>query len=183
MPPEFGAIKRANIIRDPDSFKRNLNVYILAENANGKLTTAPQTLKNNLKTWLNTNKMINDTIDILDAKIVNLGIEFEIFSRSAMNKYSALERATDALGKYYTTTYFDIGESFNVTEVYKILNATAGVTDTTRVKITRKDSLDHSSTFMDIEENMTPDGRAIKCPDNVIFEIKFPRLDIRGTVK
>jgi len=183
MSGQFGSVKRCHITQDADSFRRNLNIYVISENHRGELINTSSTIKGNTKVWLSRYKMINDTIDILDAKIVNLGIEFEIFSRSAMNKYSALERATDALGKYYTTTYFDIGESFNVTEVYKILNATAGVTDTTRVKITRKDSLDHSSTFMDIEENMTPDGRAIKCPDNVIFEIKFPRSDIRGTVK
>ena len=127
--------------------------------------------------------MVNDTVDILDAKIVNLGIEFEIFSVSAANKYDILESATTALGAYYNQVYQDIGENFNITEVYTVLNSVSGVTDTTRVKIVRKDSLDHSATFMDMEENMTPDGRAIMCPDNVIFEIKFPRADIRGTVR
>ncbi len=40
MPPNFGAIKRAMVVRDDDSFKRNLNVYVIAEGANGKLAQA-----------------------------------------------------------------------------------------------------------------------------------------------
>ncbi len=31
MPSKFGKIKRAKIIRDQDSFKRNLNLYVLSE--------------------------------------------------------------------------------------------------------------------------------------------------------
>jgi len=183
MTGQFGSVKRCNITQDSDSFRRNLNVYVISEDINTLLTKTPKTVKDNIKTWLNQYKMVNDTIDILDAKIVNLGIEFEIFSRSASNKFHVLESAMETLESFYSRNYFDIGESFKITEVYTILNAVPGVTDTTRVKIVRKDTLDHSSTYMDIEDNMTPDGRAIKCPDNVIFEIKFPRLDIRGTVK
>ncbi len=37
MPPKFGAIKRASIEQDTDSFKRNLNVYVLSQNNSGFL--------------------------------------------------------------------------------------------------------------------------------------------------
>ena len=69
MPPQFGAIKRVRILRDENSFKRNLNIYIISEDSDGYLTAPNSSIKKNLKTWLQTNKMINDTIDILDAKI------------------------------------------------------------------------------------------------------------------
>ena len=78
MPARFGSIKRANIVQDPDSAKRNLNLYMLAEDVSGDFTPASTTLKRNLKVWINQYKMINDTIDILDAKIVNVGVQFEI---------------------------------------------------------------------------------------------------------
>jgi hypothetical protein len=32
MPKKFGSIKRANVIRDAHSYKRNLNIYIVSEN-------------------------------------------------------------------------------------------------------------------------------------------------------
>ena len=79
------------VLRDFDSFKRNLNVYILSEDANNNLLVANSTLKSNIKTWLNQYKMINDTIDILDGHVVNIGIEFEIVSNIENNKYEILQ--------------------------------------------------------------------------------------------
>ena len=80
MPSEFGSIKRCHMVRDQDSLKRNLNMYVLAESTTGRLETASSALKDNLKIWLNRYRMVNDTLDILDAKVVNIGIEFEVVS-------------------------------------------------------------------------------------------------------
>jgi len=183
MSGQFGSIKRCSLTQDADSFKRNINIYVISESIEGKLIRTPSTIKRNAKTWLNNYKMINDTIDILDAKIVNIGIEFEIFTRTDTNKSSILERALIVLTNFYEEQYYDIGENFRITDIYKILNAVSGVIDTTKVRIVRKTGLEYSTTFMDIEDNRTPDGRLIKCPENVIFEIKFPRRDMIGTVK
>jgi len=57
MPERFGMVKRVNVIQDNRSFKRNLNLYIVSEDNDGKLIQSNQSLKNNLKTWLNKNKM------------------------------------------------------------------------------------------------------------------------------
>ena len=35
-------------------------------------------IKENLKTWLNRHRMVNDTVDVLDARIINFGINFEV---------------------------------------------------------------------------------------------------------
>ena len=76
MPAKFGAIKRAACVRDFDEFKRNLNIYVISENSSGKLTAANETLKVNLKNWLAQYKMVNDTLDLLDATIVNFKIDY-----------------------------------------------------------------------------------------------------------
>ena len=65
MHPKFGSIKRCAIYQDPDSLKRNLNLYIIAEDRRGYLTTSNDTIKRNLKTGLMNYKLIKDTIDIL----------------------------------------------------------------------------------------------------------------------
>ena len=78
MPRKFGSIKRCSIQKDPDSQKRNLNAYVISENTLGKLTPTNDTIKKNLKVWLNNYRMINDTIDILDPFIINFGINFVI---------------------------------------------------------------------------------------------------------
>lgn len=78
LPAKFGSIKRCCVQQDPDSQKRNLNLYVLSEDSFGKFTQTNATIKNNLKIWLNQHRMINDTIDILDPFIINLGIDFVI---------------------------------------------------------------------------------------------------------
>jgi|ETNvirenome_6_85_1030632.scaffolds.fasta_scaffold01001_3 hypothetical protein len=183
LPAQFGAIKKCHVIRDVDSFKRNLNLYILSEDANTKLIKANDTLKQNLKTWVNRYKMINDTVDILDAEIVNIGIEFEIVSHSAANKFDTLEVASRALRQRIKEKVLSIGESFSITEIYSTLNRVRGVADTVNVKIVKKDASNYSQIGFSIDEFTSPDGRYVAIPQNAIFEVKFPELDIKGTVK
>jgi len=59
MPPRFGSVKRAKIVRDQDSFKRNLNLYLLSEDADKNFIASSSILKNNVKVWINQYRMIN----------------------------------------------------------------------------------------------------------------------------
>ena len=181
MPSEFGSIKRCRLVRDQDSLKRNLNMYVLAESIAGNLETANSALKDNLKIWLNRYRMINDTVDILDAKVVNIGIDFEVVSVRE-NKFDVIEAATAALRKEYNRSFF-IGERFSITEVYSVLNSVRGVADVTNVKVKVKSGGRYAQTGFNIERQTSPDGRYIAVPDNVALEIKYPKTDIRGGVK
>jgi hypothetical protein len=182
MPPEFGAIKKCHIIRDVDSFKRNLNLYILSESYDGKFIKANDSLKRNLKVWINRHKMINDTIDILDAEIVNIGIEFNLVSKVASNKFEVLEVATSALRNKYFNYVFDIGEPIFITDIYQTLNRVPGVADTLDVKILQKSNSAYSQIAYDVDYFTSPDGRYVAIPQNAAYEVKFTLLDIKGTV-
>ena len=69
MPQNFGSVKRAAIFRDDDDYRRNMNMYVISESTDGTLEKSNSVLKKNLKTWLNSVRMVNDSIDILDANI------------------------------------------------------------------------------------------------------------------
>jgi hypothetical protein len=183
MPSYLGAVKRCRVIRDQDSLKRNLNIYTISENATGKLIQTNSAIKENLKIHLNRYRMINDTVDILDAKIVNIGIEFSVVSSEAVNKYEVLDSTILALRRKYETTQMFIGERFYLTDVYTELNKVRGVVDTKDVKLVNKTSGNYSTSFINIDKYMSLDGRYLSVPDNVILEIKFPKIDIKGTVK
>ena len=185
MPRRFGSIYKCNLVQDLDSFKRNLNIYILAQNEFSQATQANSALKRNIKTWINKYKMINDSIDILDAEIVNIGIHFEVVSHFASNKYEVLELALATLKEKLRrpTRSYEIGEPFYITDVYSILNRVRGVSDVTNVKIVQKTSSEYSQTAFDIYEFTSADGRLITIPENAVFEIKFPNRDIIGSVK
>ena len=62
--------------------------------------------------------MINDTIDILDAKIVNLEIFLDIEASPERNKYEVLQTAIDAIKFENLNTKYDIGEPFRVSDIF-----------------------------------------------------------------
>ena len=183
MPPKFGSVKRARITQDKDSFKRNLNLYVISEDENGNLTESTISLKNNLKTWLSGYKMINDTIDILDAKVVNLEIYIDIVADDDRNKYVILQNAIDAIKFENLNSKYDIGEPFRISDVFKTLKNVDGVLDIVKIDVKRKQGSLYSTFSYDIKSNTSPDGRLILAGDDIIFEIKYPDSDIVGTVR
>ena len=161
--------------------KRNLNLYVLGEDSNGHLSSANNTVKNNLKTWLAQYKMMNDTIDIIDGKIINIQIEYTVVATHDSNKYDVLQATQDMLkAKYANPTY--IGEPFYISEIQTALNKVEGVSDVKRVKVTQNVGGNYSDYRFNIAANTSPDGRYIIMPHNVAFEIKFPDSDIKGTI-
>jgi hypothetical protein len=181
MPPEFGSVKRASIVRDYDSFKRNINIYVISEDSAGTLVNTNQVIKENIKVWLNKNKMVNDTVDILDAKIVNLSIKFSVVSDIEADNSQVLRNCISALEREYSKTKF-IGEAFFISDIYTILKNVQGVNDVKSVKVEQKNGLDYSDIFFDLNRFMSRDGRYIEAPKNVIFEIRFPNSDIYGEI-
>ena len=182
MPPKFGSIKRVSTQKDPDSQKRNLNIYVVSEDSFGKLTKTNSTIKRNLKVWLNQHRMINDTIDILDPFIINLGIEFVIKAMPGADKYLALDACVDALREHYGECPF-IGEPLYLSDVYSALKNAPGVLDVVTAKFVNKTGTNYSSATIDINRNMSPDGDYLMIPLNAVAEIKFPETDIKGKVR
>jgi len=182
MPPQFGAIKRCSIKQDHDSFKRNLNLYVISEGSGGNLVTTNNVIKENLKMWLNNYKMMNDTIDILDANVINIGIDFHVQGSLEYSKEEILMNCLRALRSKYKFT-FELGEPFSIAKVYQILNATKGVEDTVDVRISHKVGITYSNIPFNIKDNTDASGRYLAIPDDYIFEIRYGTSDIQGVVQ
>jgi len=181
MPTKFGSVKRANITQDKDSFKRNLNLYVVSENIDGNLTTATSTIKENLKVWINQYKMINDTIDVLDGQIVNFSIRYKVLGSLEYNQTEVLQSCNDALKQLYSTKLL-FGTPFYISDIYKTLNDLDQVIDTQDVEIVQKFGADYSNVFFDIDAATTADGRFIVIPENIVLELKNPDENIIGVV-
>jgi hypothetical protein len=182
LPAKFGSIKRCSVQKDPDSLKRNLNLYVISEDQVGKLTATNTTIKNNLKTWLNHYRMLNDTIDILDPYIINIGIDFVVKPASGVDKFILLDSCITALANKYSTAFY-IGEHFNISDVYQELKNVKGVLDVIKVKLTNKTGTVYSGVAIDINSNLSPEGSMLIAPNNTIFEIKYPATDIKGKIR
>ena len=182
MPSNFGSIKRCSVQKDPDSQKRNLNVYVISESPERKLEQTNNVIKENIKTWLNHYRMINDTVDILDTFIINVGINFVVKPETNTDKFKVLNDCVEALAKEFATPLF-IGESISLSQIFNILNNVTGVNDAVKVQFTNKNSANYSNVIFSISENMSPDGDMLVCPKNAIFELKFPEVDIKGKLR
>jgi len=182
MAPQFGSIKRCSVQKDTASLKRNLNMYVISEDVYGKLIKTNSTIKNNLKTWLNNYRMINDTVDIQDAYVINLGLDFSISVLSAGNKEMAMAQALATLRSYLTRGYY-IGEQFSISQIYSLLKSVPSVLDVKALRIFAKTGAQYSNIAFSVNQNTSPDGSYIICPKNAIFEIKYPQVDIKGKAR
>ena len=182
MPAKFGMIKRVAIAKDPDEFKRNVNIYVMSENSSGKFALANTSLKNNLKNWLLQYKMISDTIDILDAEIVNFDVSYEVMIDLNANRFEVINSCNQRLTNKFSTKY-DIGEPIRITEIYKALQGTNGVIDVTSVEIGLKSGGIYSESNYDFDASLSQDGRMIEAEPSIVFELKYPNIDIKGSIR
>lgn len=182
MPSKFGKVKRANVVRDVDSLKRNLNVYLLSENSNGDLIEPNGNLKENTRVWLNKYRMINDTVDVLDGKVINIGIKFKVLPALDINRYELLDACIQKLKDEYINIKFNIGEAVYISQIYKLLNEVPGVVDTTEVELVNNFGGIYSNYVFDIDSNLSDDGRFLVLPQNAAAEVLLPDVDIIGAV-
>lgn len=181
MPAKFGSVARCNIVRDANSIKRNLNLYLVSEDPSGYLMTTNNTIKENLKTWLSRVKMINDTIDILDTRIINIGIRFSVKATQQDNKYIALSDGIKAIKDKFNKK-FEIGEPIYITDVQTALQSVSSIADVKKITIFNRTGGVYSDISYNIDMNKSADGRYVTLPEDHIFEIKNPNADIIGTV-
>ena len=183
MPGKFGKIKRAKLVRDHDSFKRNLNLYVISEDADGNLSSSNQVLKNNVKTWLNQYKMVNDTIDILDSRVINIAIKFIAVVNMDQDKFEALNAAINSVESIFKEK-LDIGQPIYFTKIYDNLNQLDEIVDVVDVDIELAGPGGlYSSYSLDLNDYISSDGRILYAPENAVYELKYPELDIRGTIR
>ena len=130
---------------------------------------------------MNDYRMMNDTLDILDAYVIDLGIQFQIRPQLGADKYSLLDAAIVTLQAKFQTKFY-IGEPLYISDIYSELNKVTGILDVTNVKITNKIGAQYAATEFDVNSNLSPDGSYVICPNNCIFQIKFPLVDIKGKI-
>jgi phage-related baseplate assembly protein len=183
MPSRFGAIKRVRAVKDIDSFKKNINLYLVSEDVNGALTVPTINIKKNVKTWLDNSKSVADTVDLMDAKILNLKINFSIVGSPDKSKSETLNSALVALRNYYSRKP-EIGEPFLVNNILSVLKKVDGVLDVKDITITSATGNNYARTPLQVNTStsMITYNPIINIPLNVIWEVKYPSIDISGVI-
>jgi hypothetical protein len=196
LPQKYGSIAKAYITKDTqltaDSVFNSdripndlaLNFYVLGYDGNNHLTTINAATKENLKTYLNYHRMLTDAINIKDAYIINIGIEFDIITMPDQNGNQVILKCIDRLKKYFDTKRWQINQPIIISNIYTELDKVEGVQTVVSVKFTNfhDETLGYSKHAYDIHL-ATKDGIIFPSLDPSIFEIRFPDNDIIGRVK
>jgi hypothetical protein len=184
MPSRYGSITKA-WTQKPTAGDANvtLDIYVLSSDINGKLTTASETIKQNLKTYLNQYRMIGDSLAIKDAFILNFAVDFEIVTYPNFNNNAVLQTCIQALQLYFNTNRWQINQPIIVPDLYVMLDALDGVQTVKKVTITNKAG--YNSGYSEYAYDMNganQNGTIFPSLDPSIFELKYPNTDIKGRV-
>ena len=126
--------------------------------------------------------MINDTIDILDARIINIRINFAAVVDYSQDKVEALNVALTEIENMFSQR-LDIGQPIYISKIYDILNNLDEIVDVTNVQITNESGGRYSDQILNLKEYISADGRILYAPENTVYELKYPNLDIKGTIR
>jgi hypothetical protein len=194
MPPKFGSVSKTYIVPDDQIVQQELidrrvpnplalNMYVLGYNSSKQLTQLNQAIKENLKTYLNYYRILTDAINIKDAFIINIGVEFEISVLSNYNSNEVLLKCIETLKTYFDPDVWQINQPIVKSDIMNVLANVQGVQNIINIQITNlfDTTLNYSGNIYDID-TATKNGVIYPSLDPSIFEIKFPNQDIRGRV-
>jgi hypothetical protein len=188
MPSDYGVVSKA-FIEQPKltdqqvSTIETLNLYVLSLNAAGQLDYAGNTLKNNLRTYLSQYRMIGDNIEIRDAFIINIGVDFEIIVLPEYNNSEVLLACIAALQTYFNTNNWQLNQPIFLRDLYILLDKIKGVQSVKNILISNKagTTSGYSQYAYDIT-GAIQNNVIYPSLDPSIFEVKYPNLDIKGKV-
>jgi hypothetical protein len=188
MPSEYGAISKAYIEQpkltdNQVSTIETLCLYVLSLNSSGQLDYANTTLKNNLRTYLSQYRMIGDNIEIRDAYIINIGVNFEIIVLPEYNNNEVLLSCISSIQSYFLIDKWQLNQPIMIRDLYILLDKIKGVQTVKNVSIVNKagTATGYSQYAYDIE-GATQNQVIYPSLDPSVFELKYPNQDIKGKV-
>ena len=194
MPPQFGSIAKAYITQDdqisPYTNEPNripnplaLNLYTLGYNQNKKLSLLNKATKTNLATYLEQHRMLTDAINIKDAFIINIALDFEITTFKNYSNERVLLQCITELKNYFNIDKWQINQPIIISDIKNLIGAVDGVQTVETVEFTNKNGTVNGYSQYIYPINLATRNEVLyPSLDPSIFEIKFPDKDIKGRV-
>ena len=190
MPAKYGSVSKAFIVKDSSlgisQTKDEINplasnLYILGYDRNKKLIDINSATKHNLITYLSYYKTLTDSVNIKDAFVINIGLEFEISTYKNTNNQKVLLDCITNLKNYFNIDKWQINQPIIKSEILNIIAGVQGVQSVLEVTYTNKVGGQYSRFKYDLDQATK---REIIYPslDPSIFEVKYPNTDIKGKI-
>ena len=207
LPPKYGNIAKVYMIQDEQvaatgqneadpTFQPNplaLNMYMLGYDNNKKLVKLNNAVKENIKTYLTQYRMMTDAVQLKDAWVCNIGIEFAIYTKRGFNKNEVLLGCVDRLKAYFNIERWQINQPIIIADIASEILATEGVATVVKpfensvelIQVKNRWGTIGGKSYSDnIYDVTSATFNSVVYPsvDPAIFEIKYPVTDIRGRV-
>jgi hypothetical protein len=183
LPSNFGRVFRAGIRSNPNN-PLATQLFVVARDNTGRLTHVSDTLKLNLRTYLNPFRMISEAIDILDAPVVNIGVEYQVVTVPSANKQLVIQGINQRLVKFLDIRERQIDQPISLSDLRNLIFNNAGVVAVVGIKVRNFSGIMQGKNYSNVQHDVT--GHTIKehifPPPGGIFEVAFPTLDIIGSV-
>ena len=189
LPSQYGQI--AKVFTTPQKASEvtanekitSLDLYTLAYNNQKQLEVPSLALKNNLKTYLSQYRMINDTVNIKNGFIINIGVNFDIIVLPNFNSNEVIAACIVALQVFFNIDNWQINQPIILRDLYNILDRVQGVQTVKNIEIVNKagTNLGYSQYGYDIQ-GATVNNIIYPSIDPSIFEVKYLNNDIIGRV-
>ena len=183
MPTNFGRVFRASV-RDNPNNPQAAQLHIISRDANGKLMLSPDTLKENLSFFLSKFRLVSDAVDVLDAIILNIGMNYTVTIEATSNSNTVLNVINAKIGNYFDIKKWQIDQPIIMGEIENLILNTAGVVSIIELNFVGKhgtqNGLIYSDFAFDTKRHM--DRGYIFPTRGGLFELKFPNEDIVGKV-
>ena len=193
MPPKFGSVAKAFVIQDqqinPDNGQEMIpnplaiNLYTLGYDGNGAYTQLNPAVLENLKTYLNSYRIMTDAVNIKTAFVINVGLKFEIVTLPEYNSNEVLLKCINKLKSLFDKNLWQINQPIVLSKLYTELDRVEGVQSVPSIKFANlyDTTQGYSGNVYDIAA-ATKAGVIYPSIDPSIFEIKYPNKDIIGKV-
>lgn len=104
-----------------------MNMYTLGYDTNRNLAPMSQIVKQNLSTYLSQFRLVTDAVNIKDAYVINIGINFSILTKAGFNKNDVLLQCVAAVQDFFNTDRIQIGQPIVISDIAYELSLIDGV--------------------------------------------------------
>jgi len=176
-----------------------MNLYVLGYDANRFLVKVNQAVKENIQTYLTQFRMMTDAINIKNAYVINIGVRFNILTKSGYNKEQVVLQSIEKVTSFFDSDKWQIGQPIVLGDLAYQISLVDGVSAVVPpeeeeddlgankkpplIQIVNKHlkSQGYSGHLYDIV-GATKEGVVYPSMDPSIFEMKYPNIDIECRV-
>ena len=207
LPPKYGNVSKAYIVQDSQLDVNGvanqngtnrienplaLNLYVLGYDSDKKLSMLNKAVKENIQTYLTQFRMVTDAVNIKDAFVINIGVNFDLLTKVGYNKEEVVLRAIQEVQSFFDIDKWQIGQPIVLADLAYRLSLVDGVSavvppesnnpNNLPVSVVNKykESDGYSGNLYDINA-ATKEGIIFPSLDPSCFELKFSS-DIQGRV-